>query len=81
VCHTCIGLRTFYECAVSACNTCSKHTLIQDGALQGYARRIASESLDAGAGFTVDLALKDVRYMRQLAEASRCPLRVAGERG
>jgi 3-hydroxyisobutyrate dehydrogenase-like beta-hydroxyacid dehydrogenase len=48
--------------------------------VQGYARRIASESLDAGAGFTVDLALKDVRYMRQLAEASRCPLRVAGER-
>uniref|UniRef100_A0A383VVZ5 6-phosphogluconate dehydrogenase NADP-binding domain-containing protein n=1 Tax=Tetradesmus obliquus TaxID=3088 RepID=A0A383VVZ5_TETOB len=45
--------------------------------IQGYARRIASESLDAGAGFTVDLALKDVRYMRQLAEMSRCPLRVA----
>ncbi|KAF6266805.1 hypothetical protein COO60DRAFT_15093 [Scenedesmus sp. NREL 46B-D3] len=45
--------------------------------IQGYARRIATESLDAGAGFTVDLALKDVRYMRQLAEASRCPLRVA----
>lgn len=46
--------------------------------VQGYARRIASESLDASAGFTVDLALKDVRYMRQLAEMSRCPLRVAG---
>lgn len=40
---------------------------------------MAGESFDAGAGFTVDLALKDVRYMRQLAESSRCPLRTAGE--
>jgi len=29
---------------------------------QGYARRAAEESLDAGQGFTVELALKDVRW-------------------
>lgn len=45
--------------------------------IQGYARRAAEEQLDPGQGFTVDLAIKDVRYMRQLADSSRCPLRVA----
>jgi hypothetical protein len=29
--------------------------------VQGYARRAAEEHLDPGQGFTVDLALKDVR--------------------
>lgn len=29
---------------------------------QGYARRAAEEQLDPGQGFTVDLAIKDVRY-------------------
>lgn len=43
----------------------------------GYARRIAADDFDAGSGFTVDLALKDVRYMRQLAEAGRAPLPLA----
>jgi hypothetical protein len=28
---------------------------------QGYARRAAEESMDPGQGFTVDLAIKDVR--------------------
>lgn len=29
--------------------------------MQGYARRVAEEQLDPGQGFTVDLAIKDVR--------------------
>ncbi len=43
--------------------------------LQGYAKRIADNDLTAG--FTVRLALKDVRYMRQLGEDSEAPLPLA----
>lgn len=45
--------------------------------LQGYARRMAADDFSAGAGFTVDLGLKDVKYMRQLAEGCACPLPLA----
>ena len=45
--------------------------------LQGYARRIATEQMSAEAGCTVGIATKDVRYMRQLAEASQAPLPLA----
>jgi 3-hydroxyisobutyrate dehydrogenase-like beta-hydroxyacid dehydrogenase len=34
--------------------------------------------LDPGAGFTVDLAIKDMAYVRGLGETLRAPLRVAG---
>ncbi|KAF8072850.1 yfjR [Scenedesmus sp. PABB004] len=47
-------------------------------AVQGYARRMAAGEFDATAGFTVDLALKDVRYVRALAEAARAPLATPG---
>jgi 3-hydroxyisobutyrate dehydrogenase-like beta-hydroxyacid dehydrogenase len=45
--------------------------------LQGYAKRIAASEFDATAGATVELALKDVRYMRQLADACTMPLPMA----
>jgi 3-hydroxyisobutyrate dehydrogenase-like beta-hydroxyacid dehydrogenase len=44
---------------------------------QGYARRIATEQMSAEAGCTVKIALKDVGYMRQMAEASEAPLPLA----
>lgn len=43
--------------------------------LQGYCKRIAAD--DFSAGFATKLALKDVRYMRNLADSATCPLPLA----
>ena len=38
---------------------------------------MAADSFEAGAGFTVELGLKDVGYIRALAEAHACHLPLA----
>ncbi|KAG2488483.1 hypothetical protein HYH03_012987 [Edaphochlamys debaryana] len=45
--------------------------------VHGYGSRMASDSFDAGLGFTVTLGLKDVNLMRKLGEDSETPLPLA----
>ena len=40
----------------------------------GYARRIATGDYEAGQGFTVDLAMKDVSHMQTLGREVACPV-------
>eukprot|EP00879_Flechtneria_rotunda_P026787 GHRR01028612.1.p1 GENE.GHRR01028612.1~~GHRR01028612.1.p1 ORF type:complete len:234 (+),score=95.11 GHRR01028612.1:446-1147(+) len=42
--------------------------------LQGYATRMTYDEFDAKQGAAVDIGIKDLRYARQLAESTRCPL-------